>query len=40
MSKVDCAAVEKRRQASLQMARAELLLFLTFAHYIMCKTST
>ena len=34
MSKVNCAAVEKRRQASLRMARAELLLFLTFAHYI------
>ena len=34
MSKVDCAAVEKRRQASLRMARAELLLFLTCAHYI------
>ena len=27
MSKVNCEAVRKRRQASLRMARAELLLF-------------
>ena len=29
MSKVNCEAVGKRRQASLRMARAELLLLLT-----------
>ena len=28
MSKVNCEAVGKRRQASLRMARAELLLFM------------
>lgn len=30
MSKVNCEAVGKRRQASLRMARAELLRFYSF----------